>query len=145
MSYSLGRSTKDCDRNLVIQATVQNMDNLNKFFKSDPNIKSHHSIYRPVCLVTEAYINMHIRTTQMPNPHQLPPQVSAKSRRRFFDLSNSSSTGHPKAENNLEGSTSWRDSRSLKLSNQSGGGASGGALVVILLVPAVKTLAKTAV
>ncbi|KAI4848672.1 hypothetical protein E4T44_03803 [Aureobasidium sp. EXF-8845] len=42
----------------------------------------------------------------MSNPHQLPP---------------------PRADNSLAGSTSWRESRSLKLSNQFGGGASGGA------------------
>ncbi|KAH0282109.1 hypothetical protein KCU62_g9935, partial [Aureobasidium sp. EXF-3399] len=63
----------------------------------------------------------------MLNPHQLPPPVSAKPYRRFFDLWNSSSTGHQRADNSLVGSTSWRESRSLKLSNQFGGGASGGA------------------
>lgn len=62
----------------------------------------------------------------MSNPHQLPPPVSAKPSRRFFDPWNSSSTGHQKADNRLAGSTSWRESRSLKLSNQFGGGASGG-------------------
>jgi len=63
----------------------------------------------------------------MSNPHQLPPPVSAKPNRRFFDPWNSSSTGHQRADNSLAGSTSWRESRSLKLSNQFGGGASGGA------------------
>jgi len=63
----------------------------------------------------------------MSNPHQLPPPVSAKPKRRFFDPWNSSSTGHQRADNSLAGSTSWRESRSLKLSNQFGGGASGGA------------------
>jgi hypothetical protein len=63
----------------------------------------------------------------MSNPHQLPPPVSAKPNRRFFDSWNSSSTGHQRADNSLAGSTSWRESRSLKLSNQFGGGASGGA------------------
>lgn len=63
----------------------------------------------------------------MSNPHQLPPPVSAKPTRRFFDPWNSSSTGHQRADNSLAGSTSWRESRSLKLSNQFGGGASGGA------------------
>ena len=65
----------------------------------------------------------------MSNPHQLPPPVSAKPKRRFFDPWNSSSTGHQRADNSLAGSTSWRESRSLKLSNQFGGGASGGARV----------------
>jgi hypothetical protein len=63
----------------------------------------------------------------MSNPHQLPPPVSAKPKRRFFDSWNSSSTGHQRADNSLAGSTSWRESRSLKLGNQFGGGASGGA------------------
>jgi hypothetical protein len=63
----------------------------------------------------------------MSNPHQLPPPVSAKPNRRFFDSWNSSSTGHQRADNSLAGSTSWRESRSLKLSNQFGGGTSGGA------------------
>jgi hypothetical protein len=63
----------------------------------------------------------------MSNPHQLPPPVSAKPNRRFFDSWNSSSTGHQRADNSPAGSTSWRESRSLKLSNQFGGGASGGA------------------
>ncbi|THY63810.1 hypothetical protein D6C99_00453 [Aureobasidium pullulans] len=65
----------------------------------------------------------------MPHPPQLPPPVSAKPKRRFFDPWNSSSTGHQRAENNLAGSTSWRESRSLKLRNQFSGGASGGARV----------------
>jgi hypothetical protein len=65
----------------------------------------------------------------MSNPHQLPPPLSAKPTRRFFDPWNSSSTGHQRADNSLAGSTSWRESRSLKLSNQFGGGASGGARV----------------
>jgi hypothetical protein len=63
----------------------------------------------------------------MSNPHQLPPPVSAKPNRRFFDSWNSSSTGHQRADNSPAGSTSWRESRSLELSNQFGGGASGGA------------------
>ena len=36
----------------------------------------------------------------------------------FFDPFNSSSTGHQRAESRLAGSTSWRDSRSHKLSHQ---------------------------
>ncbi|KEQ57656.1 uncharacterized protein M437DRAFT_61134 [Aureobasidium melanogenum CBS 110374] len=63
----------------------------------------------------------------MSNPYQLPPPVTAEPKHRFFDPWNSSSTGHQKADNRLAGSTSWRDARSLKLSNQFGGGASGGA------------------
>ncbi|THW72351.1 hypothetical protein D6D19_06588 [Aureobasidium pullulans] len=63
----------------------------------------------------------------MSNPYRLPPPVSTKPKRRFFDAWNSSSTGHQKADNSLAGSTGWRESRSLKLSNQFGAGASGGA------------------
>lgn len=63
----------------------------------------------------------------MSNSHQIPPPTSAKPKRRFFDPWNSSSTGHQRADNSLAGSTSWRESRSLKLSNQFAGGASGGA------------------
>ena len=43
-----------------------------------------------------------------------PPQPT----KIFFDPFNSSSTGHQRAENRLSGSTSWRDSRSYKLSHQ---------------------------
>lgn len=43
-----------------------------------------------------------------------PPQPT----KIFFDPFNSSSTGHQRAENRLSGSTSWRDSRSHKLSHQ---------------------------
>lgn len=38
--------------------------------------------------------------------------------RVFFDPFNSSSTGHQRAENTLSGSTSWRDSRTYKISHQ---------------------------
>ncbi|KAL6710548.1 hypothetical protein ACN47E_008596 [Coniothyrium glycines] len=51
----------------------------------------------------------------------LPPSV-----RTFFDPWNSSSTGHQRAENRLSGSTSWRDSRNLKLANQYSAGLGGG-------------------
>lgn len=46
--------------------------------------------------------------------------------RTFFDPWNSSSTGHQRAENRLSGSTSWRASRNLKLSEQYKGGLGGG-------------------
>lgn len=62
----------------------------------------------------------------MPNPPNANTPLSAKPTRRFFDPWNSSSTGHQKADNRLAGSTSWRESRSLKLSAQFGGGAGGG-------------------
>ncbi|PVH99066.1 hypothetical protein DM02DRAFT_529958 [Periconia macrospinosa] len=45
---------------------------------------------------------------------------------RFFDAWNSSSTGHQRAENRLSGSTSWRQSRNLKLGEQYKGGLAGG-------------------
>jgi hypothetical protein len=88
--------------------------------------RCYHSTHWPVSFATVPYTNAYT-DPNMSNPHQLPPPVSAKPSRRFFDPWNSSSTGHQKADNRLAGSTSWRESRSLKLSNQFGGGASGGA------------------
>ena len=53
----------------------------------------------------------------MPAHHpKLPPPPQPT--KIFFDPFNSSSTGHQRAENRLSGSTSWRDSRSHKLSHQ---------------------------
>ena len=46
--------------------------------------------------------------------------------RKTFDLWNSSSTGHQRAENRLSSSTSWRQSRTSKLGNQFASGAGGG-------------------
>ncbi|KAF2877885.1 hypothetical protein BDV95DRAFT_479498 [Massariosphaeria phaeospora] len=46
-----------------------------------------------------------------------------------FDPWNSGSTGHQRANNRLSGSTSWRESRNLKLGEQFRGGLSGGARV----------------
>lgn len=46
--------------------------------------------------------------------------------RTFFDPYNSSSTGHQRAENRLSGSTSWRASRSHKLTQQLRDGTGGG-------------------
>ncbi|KAF2268431.1 hypothetical protein CC78DRAFT_575904 [Lojkania enalia] len=46
--------------------------------------------------------------------------------RAVFDPWNSSSTGHQRAENRLSGSTSWRESRSLRLGEQFRGGLGGG-------------------
>lgn len=57
---------------------------------------------------------------------QLPTTAAAPAARTFFDPWNSSSTGHQRAENRLSGSTSWRASRNLKLSEQYKGGLSGG-------------------
>jgi hypothetical protein len=50
----------------------------------------------------------------------------AQPARHIFDPWNSSSTGHQRAENRLAGSTSWRDSRTLKLNAQYHGGLAGG-------------------
>ena len=58
-------------------------------------------------------------------PPRLPSGVVAPAR-NFFDPWNSSSTGHQRAENRLSGSTSWRQSRSLKLTEQYKGGPGGG-------------------
>lgn len=51
--------------------------------------------------------------------------------RSFFDPWNTSLTGHQRAENRLSGSTSWRESRNLKLSEQYHGGLSGGRRVAV--------------
>ncbi|KAK5065384.1 hypothetical protein LTR84_001222 [Exophiala bonariae] len=50
------------------------------------------------------------------NKPNIPP--APQPTRVFFDPFNSSSTGHQRAENTLSGSTSWRDSRTYKLSHQ---------------------------
>ena len=55
-----------------------------------------------------------------------PKGLAAKSTRATFDPFNSSATGHQRAENRLGGSTSWRDSRSLKLREQFVSGVGGG-------------------
>ncbi|KAJ4303648.1 hypothetical protein N0V90_002549 [Kalmusia sp. IMI 367209] len=55
-----------------------------------------------------------------------PTTAAAPAPRTFFDPWNSSSTGHQRAENRLSGSTSWRESRSLKLAEQFKGGLGGG-------------------
>jgi hypothetical protein len=52
--------------------------------------------------------------------------LAAKPTKSIFDPFNSSATGHQRAENRLGGSTSWRDSRSLKLRAQFTSGAGGG-------------------
>lgn len=46
--------------------------------------------------------------------------------RTIFDPWNSSSTGHQRVENRLSGSTSWRESRNLKLEGQFKSGLSSG-------------------
>lgn len=55
-----------------------------------------------------------------------PAPKAAKPSRNIFDPFNSSATGHQRAENRLGGSTSWRDSRSLKLREQFASGVGGG-------------------
>ncbi|KAK4613691.1 hypothetical protein CLAFUW4_09582 [Fulvia fulva] len=57
-------------------------------------------------------------------PTKAPP--AAKPSKNIFDPFNSSATGHQRADNRLSGSTSWRDSRSLKLRQQFSAGAGGG-------------------
>lgn len=56
----------------------------------------------------------------------VPAPKAAKPSRAIFDPFNSSATGHQRAENRLGGSTSWRDSRSLKLREQFVSGVGGG-------------------
>lgn len=53
-------------------------------------------------------------------------KLSAKPTRNIFDSWNSASTGHQHADNRLSGSTSWRQSRSLKLGEQFSSGSGGG-------------------
>jgi hypothetical protein len=65
-------------------------------------------------------------SSQLTPTHQQPPPTKAAPARTFFDPWNSSSTGHQRAENRLSGSTSWRVSRNLKLSEQYNGGLGGG-------------------
>lgn len=51
---------------------------------------------------------------------------AAKPTQKIFDPFNSTATGHQRADNVLSGSTSWRNSRTLKLNNQYIGGIGGG-------------------
>ena len=51
-------------------------------------------------------------------PHKSPAPKAPEPTKIFFDPFNSSATGHQRAENRLSGSTSWRNSRSYKLSHQ---------------------------
>lgn len=56
-----------------------------------------------------------------PSPYRPTHKLAAaQPRRHIFDPWNSSSTGHQRANNNLSGSTSWRESRSRKLEAQFG-------------------------
>ncbi|KAF2728996.1 hypothetical protein EJ04DRAFT_448139 [Polyplosphaeria fusca] len=64
-------------------------------------------------------------TTHRITPSTLPSGLAVPSR-TLFDPWNSSSTGHQRAENRLSGSTSWRQSRHLKLGEQYRGGPGGG-------------------
>ncbi|KAK5704253.1 hypothetical protein LTR97_003268 [Elasticomyces elasticus] len=59
-------------------------------------------------------------------PTVAPAPKAAKPSKSIFDPFNSSATGHQRADNRLSGSTSWRDSRSLKLKEQFTAGAGGG-------------------
>jgi len=51
-------------------------------------------------------------------PHRPHVPAAPQPTRVFFDPFNSSSTGHQHAEDRLSGSTSWKDSRTHKLSHQ---------------------------
>lgn len=59
-------------------------------------------------------------------PSSAPPPKPANPSKAIFDPFNSSATGHQRAENRLSGSTSWRDSRNLKLHEQFSSGVGGG-------------------
>jgi hypothetical protein len=65
-------------------------------------------------------------STRVATPQPVSPAKAAPPARTFFDPWNSSCTGHQRAENRLSGSTSWRVSRNLKLSEQYKGGLGGG-------------------
>ncbi|KAF2436107.1 hypothetical protein EJ08DRAFT_579257 [Tothia fuscella] len=65
-------------------------------------------------------------TTAAPRKIQRTASSVAQPSRNIFDPWNSSSTGHQRAENRLAGSTSWRDSRNLKLKSQFRSGLAGG-------------------
>ncbi|MCJ1309406.1 hypothetical protein MMC25_003065 [Agyrium rufum] len=56
----------------------------------------------------------------------MPPLRAALPQHPTFDPYNSSATGHQRAESRLAGSTSWRESRTQKLSHQFAGGLGGG-------------------
>lgn len=62
----------------------------------------------------------------MPPPKPSFPAAAQPKFGAHFDAWNSSSTGHQRAENHLGGSTGWRQSRSMKLSNQFKSGGTGG-------------------
>lgn len=78
------------------------------------------SLMASVTPLTDAKANPSVPSISGPTSAGLPI-------RTFFDPWNSSSTGHQKAENRLSGSTSWRESRNLKLREQYRGGLGGGA------------------
>lgn len=60
-------------------------------------------------------------------PYQAPKAAKPSERSRsIFDPFNSSATGHQRADNRLSGSTSWRQSRNLKLGEQFKAGSTGG-------------------
>ncbi|KKY14715.1 putative brct domain-containing protein [Phaeomoniella chlamydospora] len=59
-------------------------------------------------------------------PHQASLPKAPQPTRTLFDPFNSSATGHQRAENRLSGSTSWRESRSHKLSHQFRDATGGG-------------------
>ncbi|KAK3060677.1 hypothetical protein LTS18_007998 [Coniosporium uncinatum] len=69
-------------------------------------------------------------TSDSSNPRKPTPPTNpngiAQPSRTLFDPWNSSGTGHQRADNRLSGSTSWRDSRNFKLSNQYRAGHGGG-------------------
>ena len=77
-------------------------------------------------LTSSSNKNPHNETTIMTPPNPKGKGIAAKPTRAIFDPFNSSATGHQRAENRLGGSTSWRDSRSLKLRAQFVSEAGGG-------------------
>jgi hypothetical protein len=88
-----------------------------------PSHETHNASSRSSGLASSQEKSTSIRAA---TPQQGLPSKAAPAARTFFDPWNSSSTGHQRAENRLSGSTSWRVSRSLKLSAQYKGGLAGG-------------------
>ncbi|KAH7091077.1 hypothetical protein FB567DRAFT_545847 [Paraphoma chrysanthemicola] len=95
------------------------MTNLDRGAQQHETLKSDNQSHVP----TSSQVSASLRANKA---QKLSSTKVAPAVRTFFDPWNSSSTGHQRAENRLSGSTSWRASRNLKLSEQYKGGLRGG-------------------
>jgi hypothetical protein len=93
--------------------------------KSSSSSKTHNR-HTPAAPATSQVVAKPSASSSSAHPPPLLTSGVASAARTFFDPWNSSSTGHQRAENRLSGSTSWRESRSLKLAEQYKGGLGGG-------------------